>query len=86
MQLIPKWRVTVLFEDRRAVEVWIADSFISNVLRKVADIDFAEFGTPQPVKFTIEPAKSPANPTVTSVTSGGIGQAVDGLGHPFVAR
>jgi hypothetical protein len=71
MQLIPKWKVTVLLAGVSHV-FWVSDRCASNVLRKVADMDFSDSGLEQPALVKIEPAAALVNPSV-SVTSGGIG-------------
>lgn len=52
MQVVPKWKVTVTFSDRNLV-FWVSDSSISNVMRKIADMQFTENGLEQPVQITI---------------------------------
>lgn len=52
MQVVPKWKVTVLFTDRSVV-LWIHDPFIGNVLRKLADLQFTENGLDQPIEIIV---------------------------------
>ncbi len=52
MQMVQRWRVTVTVAGQ-ASEFWINDNFLSNVLRKVADIQFSENGLSEPTRLLI---------------------------------
>ncbi len=53
MQVVPKWKVVVTFQSREPITLWIHDTCIVNVLRKVADLQFTENGLEQPTRITI---------------------------------
>ena len=53
LQLIPKWKVTVVLPEGSERVFWIHDHFIVNVLRKVADMQFTENGLSQPNSITV---------------------------------
>lgn len=53
MQVVKKWKVKIVF-DSRVVEFWVHDNFLSNVLRKIVDMQFTESGLEQPTKVVIE--------------------------------
>jgi hypothetical protein len=40
LQVVPRWQITVTLSSGVNRQVWIADTFIENVLRKVADMSF----------------------------------------------
>lgn len=52
-QVVPKWKVVVTLSDGSEHIVWINDNFISSVLHKVAEMQFAESGLIQPTKIVI---------------------------------
>lgn len=53
MQVVPKWEVKLCYEGDRVFKVWISDNFMSNVLRKVAEMDFTENALEQPYLVTV---------------------------------
>ena len=55
LQVVPKWRVELTFSDRK-VELWIYDQSPSNVLRKLADLQFSANGLDQPSQIQIQRA------------------------------
>ena len=60
MQVSPKWKVTATFDSGLPPhQIWLYDNFISNILRKVADIQFTGSGLIQPVSITIELVANP---------------------------
>ena len=42
MHVVPKWRVTLARPNAPSLVLFISDQFLSNVLRKLADIEFAQ--------------------------------------------
>jgi hypothetical protein len=40
MQMIPKWKITMTRSSAPSLVLFISDQFLSNVLRKLADIEF----------------------------------------------
>lgn len=52
VQTVPKWKVTVRFPDRQ-MALWIYDISISNVLRKVSEMQFSDNGLEQPTEVVI---------------------------------
>lgn len=56
MSVIPTWKVTITFEDR-VVCFGIVDNYLSNVMRKVADLDFGKRPMEQPSSIQIEMPK-----------------------------
>lgn len=78
MHVLPRWKVTVTFADRSVV-FWIHDNFLSNVLRKVADLQFSETGLDSELGIGI--CQSPRTNEATVVSTGqvdGRGKAIDG--------
>ena len=57
MQVLKKWKVSVFFKEGTSQVFWINDNFMSNVLRKVADMDFSENGLVQPLQIVITEVK-----------------------------
>lgn len=57
MQIVPKWKVTVYFPELDEETIWIYASSISDVLRKLADIQFRENGLTLPMQMIITEAK-----------------------------
>lgn len=55
MQILSKWKVVVKFTNREVV-FWVSDNFASNVLRKVADLDFTD-APEMPVSITVTTAE-----------------------------
>lgn len=53
MQIIKRWKVQIVFANR-VVEFWVHDNFLSNVLRKITDMQFSDNGLEQPTKVVIE--------------------------------
>jgi len=49
MQVVPKWRVTIARPSTAPLVLFISDQFLSNVLRKLADIELEQ----QPNEVTI---------------------------------
>jgi hypothetical protein len=67
MLIIPKWTVTIRYADRHPIVFGMSDNFSANVLRKVADLDFAAHGLEQPLEIVVSAALTPpANTTITS--------------------
>ena len=56
-QVLPKWTVTVNFNDGSHIKFAIHDHFLNNVLRRAADIMFDK----PIVNFTITPAEPLTN-------------------------
>ncbi len=65
MQIVPKWRVMVKPEKGTPLSFSVSERFLGNVLRQLANFDFADELT-EPVKLTIE--REPETAAVTSVT------------------
>jgi hypothetical protein len=40
MQMIPKWKITMTRSGAPSVVIFISDHYLSNVLRKLAEIEF----------------------------------------------
>lgn len=73
MQIIPKWKIAYDYADGRHHEVWVSDSFASNILRKAADLDFSETGLSQPVRVLVEQCgPAPTNVSVSVTTSAAV--------------
>lgn len=53
MQVIPKWRV-VVWVNGKEQKIWVNETHLSNVLRKIADMHFTETGLPQPSRITVD--------------------------------
>ena len=53
MQIVPKWKVTVKFQARADIVLWLYDYNIGNVLRIVAGMQFTENGLDQPTQITV---------------------------------
>lgn len=55
MQVVPKWKVVVWQGEDEHV-FWITDNCLSNVMRKVADMQFSKDGLTQPSCISITAA------------------------------
>ncbi len=54
MQTVQKWKVVVIFDRMQPEHVfWIYDNCASNVLRKIADMQFTENGLVQPTSINV---------------------------------
>lgn len=53
LQVMPKWKVVVLFQTRADVVFWMYDSHLSNVQRAVANMQFTENGLDAPKEIRI---------------------------------
>lgn len=67
MQVVPRWKVRVLFSGKNSVTLWFHDHHVSNVLRQVAALSFSENGLEQPEEIIVAAAPY----TNTMVTTGG---------------
>lgn len=57
IKTVQKWRVTLTYEARDGITVWISDNFASNVMRQIAAMEFTESGLEQPTVIRIEAVK-----------------------------
>jgi hypothetical protein len=54
MQTVQKWKVLVHFSlNENDLVFWVNENHMSNVLRKIADMQFTENGLEQPVQISI---------------------------------
>lgn len=65
--IIPKWRVTVQAGDK-TIEFFVSDLFASNVLRKIAGLDFGE-ATRNVTITRSEDRQSTSNATIEYTTT-----------------
>lgn len=54
LMVIPRWHVTVTLSNGEKHQVWIADTFLENALRKVADMAFSSDYLVRVVAVTVE--------------------------------
>lgn len=54
MQVVPKWKVTARLPEGKEVVFWMHDGFATNVLAKVASMQFTENGLNQPHTIIVE--------------------------------
>ncbi len=73
MQILPRWIVTIRYADRALITFSISEHSSANVLRKVADLDFASGATEQPEMITITSENKPpmSNSGVTQTITRG---------------
>jgi hypothetical protein len=76
MQVIARWRVTVTFEGGRQQVIWISGSFVSNIMRMVADLSWTADGIEQPVNITIAREGAPNMNLSGGGSAGGIGSTI----------
>lgn len=53
MKVITKWQIHLLFDDKTEKTIWLYDDIYSNILRKLADIQFTSTGLVQPTHIHI---------------------------------
>jgi len=80
MQIVPKWKVTAVFADRRVV-VWIYDAHLSNVLRRVSDMQFTESGLEQPRMIAVDACDDAAT-TIQPPSVGAVDLPAGSTGNP----
>jgi hypothetical protein len=56
MQIVPKWKITIVRPSAGSLAFFISDRFLSIVLRKLADIEFED----EPVSMSIVRVDSPS--------------------------
>lgn len=54
MRVISKWKIFITFADGKEVTFWINEDHPSNVLRKIAELQFNESGLEQPNYIAIK--------------------------------
>jgi hypothetical protein len=59
LHVVPKWKVSVTLRDGAEHTIWIHENVAANVLRKVADIQFAQNGLNDPVKVLLSVSDEP---------------------------
>lgn len=64
LQIVPKWRIQVMFGGRPTVTVWMHDNNIENVLRQVAGMRFTDDALDKPTEITVRLHDDP-KPLVT---------------------
>jgi hypothetical protein len=79
MQVIPKWDVTLERGDGERIEFSVCDHFYSNVLRKVADLDFGRDVTR--VEIVPHIFQNQAVTSVSTITPEQFGQAFEAAGN-----
>ena len=59
--VIPSWRVTITYERRDPVVLWVHDHHLSNVMRKVSDLSFSNpaKGFDEPISIEIGMERQP---------------------------
>lgn len=59
--VLPRWKVEIHKGGSRGSQtLFISDNFLSNVLRKISEIEFVVFPEPEPIFITISKVEKPA--------------------------
>lgn len=56
LQVIPKWKITYQYNDGRTINIWMADRFRENIMRRASEVNFSPSGLEEPESVTIVPA------------------------------
>lgn len=53
LHIVQRWKVHLTWRDRQ-LDIWVNEDHLSNVFRKLADLQFSETGLDQPIRIQIE--------------------------------